>query len=236
MTGSRAIFGMSALMAGIVAGVVALSSCKDDRKPLPEVKAPTTVKGPTTAEALAKEVKESEADIKDYERIEPLGPHMIYKTPDGEIWRKYSNGLMIQVLRVGEHGTPQVGQTVAVAYKGTFPGTNKEFDHKTADDPFKFQLGKKNSVINGWTLAVSTMKPGGKIKVFIPPALAYGAAGSPPVIPPNAALVFEIELLSVTGNAVQFPTTSTAPAALPSIDSLEPRPMGPSLPETKPAQ
>jgi FKBP-type peptidyl-prolyl cis-trans isomerase FkpA len=235
MTGRRAIFGASALLAGLAVGVMALSSCKDDRtKALPQVKAPTTVKGPTKEEVLAKEANEGEVNAKDFEPIPELGPHTIYKTPDGEVWRRYKNGLMIQVLRVGEHGKPQVGQTVEVAYKGTLPGSNKEFDSKSADDPFKFQLGKKNSVIKGWTLAVSTMKPGGKIKVFIPPDLGYGARGAPGRIPPNSALIFEIELLGVTGNAVVFPTT--APATLPSIDSLQAKPMGPELPETKPAR
>jgi FKBP-type peptidyl-prolyl cis-trans isomerase len=118
-----------------------------------------------------------------------------------------------------------------VAYRGIFPGTGKEFDHATADKPFTFLLGKKNTVIKGWQLALSTMRRGGKIKVFIPPELAYGERGSPPKIPGNVALVFEIELLSVSGDPVQFP--ETAPASLPSFDF---KPMGPDLPATKPAK
>lgn len=74
---------------------------------------------------------------------------------------------------------------------------NKLFDSATQGPGFKFRLGK-GEVIKGWDIGVNGMKIGGKRRITIPSHLAYGAKGSPPAIPPNATLVFEVELKGIS--------------------------------------
>ncbi len=87
------------------------------------------------------------------------------------------------------------GKRVEVHYTGWLTdGT--QFDSSVGGAPFSFQLGA-GEVIEGWDRGVAGMKVGGKRKLTLPPELGYGARGAPPDIPPNATLVFEIELLAV---------------------------------------
>ena len=97
---------------------------------------------------------------------------------------------------VGTGKQPQPGQTAVVHYTGwTMDG--KKFDSsKDKNQPFQFPLGA-GRVIKGWDEGVATMKVGGKRILIVPPELGYGARGFPPVIPPNATLKFEVELLDV---------------------------------------
>jgi len=99
-------------------------------------------------------------------------------------------------LVVGKGTEAKSGDTVSVHYVGTL-ADGKEFDSsKKHGQPFSFQLGK-GRVIRGWDQGVAGMKVGGKRKLVIPPALAYGPGGMPPTIPPNSTLTFEVELLDV---------------------------------------
>ncbi|MCL2726466.1 MAG: FKBP-type peptidyl-prolyl cis-trans isomerase [Polyangiaceae bacterium] len=100
-------------------------------------------------------------------------------------------------LVVGKGAEAKTGDTVRVHYVGTLTD-GKEFDasRKHNPDGFTFPLGA-GRVIKGWDQGVVGMKVGGKRKLTIPPSLGYGARGAPPVIPPNATLIFEIELLEV---------------------------------------
>ena len=87
------------------------------------------------------------------------------------------------------------GKTVEVHYTGRLTdGT--QFDSSVGGAPFSFRLGA-GEVIEGWDRGVAGMKVGGKRRLTLPPELGYGAAGAPPDIPPNATLVFEVELLAV---------------------------------------
>jgi FKBP-type peptidyl-prolyl cis-trans isomerase len=89
------------------------------------------------------------------------------------------------------------GDTVHVQYTGTLMnGTKFDSSYDHGGDPFKFTLGK-GEVIKGWDQGVVGMKIGGKRRLRIPPELGYGANGSPPTIPPNAGLIFDIELVSI---------------------------------------
>ena len=142
----------------------------------------------------------------DVERIPELGLGHAIKVGD-EVWAKYSNNMMIYDVRPGSGFRPQPGQTMHVHYKGTLPD-GKVFD-QSLDKPFEFVLGT-HGIIEGWNLAVSTMQVGGKRKVYIPANLAYGAQGNLPAIQPNQDLIFEIELLSVTGKAANLPETKPA--------------------------
>ncbi|WP_313075992.1 FKBP-type peptidyl-prolyl cis-trans isomerase [Melaminivora sp.] len=104
------------------------------------------------------------------------------------------SGLVYESLKEGTGASPRATDTVRVHYRGTL-ADGKEFDssHKRGE-PTEFPL---NRVIPCWTEGVQRMKPGGKARLTCPPAIAYGARGAGGVIPPNATLTFEIELLSV---------------------------------------
>ena len=106
-----------------------------------------------------------------------------------------ASGLVYQSLKEGSGASPAASDTVRVHYRGTFPDSGKEFDSSyKRGEPTEFPL---NRVIPCWTEGVQMMKPGGKAKLTCPPAIAYGARGAGGVIPPNATLNFEIELISV---------------------------------------
>ena len=107
-----------------------------------------------------------------------------------------ASGLVIEDLVVGEGDLAEAGQHVTVHYTGWLTNGTKFDSSKDRDDPFMFGLGQ-SQVIRGWDEGVQGMKVGGKRKLTIPPELGYGARGAGGVIPPNATLVFEVELLGV---------------------------------------
>jgi FKBP-type peptidyl-prolyl cis-trans isomerase FkpA len=107
------------------------------------------------------------------------------------------SGLIYQSLKEGSGVSPRATDVVRVHYIGTFPDSGKEFDssYKShGSDGIEFSL---NQVIACWTEGVQKMKPGGKAKLTCPPSIAYGASGAGSLIPPNATLNFEVELISV---------------------------------------
>ncbi len=104
------------------------------------------------------------------------------------------SGLQYKVLAQGDGATPKADSTVEVHYRGTLvDGTEFDSSYKRGE-PAVFPV---NGVIPGWTEALQLMQEGDKWQLAIPPQLAYGERGAAPVIPPNAALVFEVELLKV---------------------------------------
>jgi FKBP-type peptidyl-prolyl cis-trans isomerase len=104
------------------------------------------------------------------------------------------SGLVITHQTVGDGAHPTATDTVVVHYHGTFPD-GKVFDSSLErGQPARFPL---NRVIRCWTEGVQLMKVGGKADLVCPPAIAYGARGAPPRIPPNATLHFEVELLEI---------------------------------------
>ena len=111
-----------------------------------------------------------------------------------------ASGLIIEDVTVGEGATAQAGNDVTVHYTGWLWENNalgSKFDSsKDRNEPFVFSLGRRN-VIAGWDEGVQGMQIGGVRKLTIPPALGYGARGAGGVIPPNATLMFEVELLEV---------------------------------------
>ncbi len=106
------------------------------------------------------------------------------------------DGLKYTDVVVGKGAVPKSGQTAVVHYTGTFPDGKKFDSSRDRHAPFEFPLGQ-HGVIPCWDEAVATMHVGGRRKLICPPGLAYGAKGYPPVIPPNATLLFDVELLGV---------------------------------------
>jgi FKBP-type peptidyl-prolyl cis-trans isomerase len=105
------------------------------------------------------------------------------------------SGVLIQDLKVGSGATATSGKLVSAHYAGRFPG-GKQFDSSyDAGAPIDFLLGT-GKVIKGWDIGIEGMRVGGKRRLTIPPELAYGALGGGP-IPPNATLVFDVELVAV---------------------------------------
>ena len=107
-----------------------------------------------------------------------------------------ASGLQIKVLVVGTGEAATVGKTAVVHYTGWLPDGTKFDSSVDRGTPFEFALGA-GRVIKGWDEGVATMNIGGKVELIIPPDLGYGAQGAGGVIPPNATLKFEVELLGL---------------------------------------
>ena len=111
-------------------------------------------------------------------------------------FQQTESGLRYQIIQEGKGEKPDAGQTVAVHYKGMFPdGT--EFDNSfKRGNPIEFPVGT-GQVISGWDEGIQLLKVGDKARFVIPSHLAYGSRGAGGVIPPNATLVFDVELMDV---------------------------------------
>jgi len=113
-----------------------------------------------------------------------------------------SSGLQIEDTKAGAGTTPKTGQTCVMHYTGWLyenGAKGKKFDSSVdRGEPFEFPIGT-GRVIKGWDEGVATMQVGGKRTLIIPPALGYGSRGAGGAIPPNATLIFEVELLGVKG-------------------------------------
>ena len=107
-----------------------------------------------------------------------------------------ASGLVYEDTVVGEGAEAKAGQQVSVHYTGWLTNGSKFDSSKDRNDPFQFPLGQGH-VIKGWDEGVQGMKSGGTRKLTSPPELGYGARGAGGVIPPNATLVFEVELLGI---------------------------------------
>ena len=124
------------------------------------------------------------------------------RTPDGRNFintqqqTNMNSDLKIEDLKVGEGAEAKEGGQVTVNYTGKLENGTKFDSSFDRNQPFSFRLGA-GQVIEGWEKGILGMKVGGERKLIIPPQMAYGSSGIPNVIPPNAILIFEVELLEV---------------------------------------
>lgn len=107
------------------------------------------------------------------------------------------SGLKYVEIKEGDGAVPQQGQTVVVHYTGTLEDGTKFDSSRDHNSPFSFKLGV-GQVIKGWDEGLSTMKVGGRRQLIIPSELGYGTRGAGGVIPPNATLIFDVELLKIS--------------------------------------
>ncbi len=120
------------------------------------------------------------------------------------------NGLQYRVLKQGQGPRPKASDVVRVHYKASYiDGTQFE---STSDKPFTTPV---TGVIPGWQEALQMMTVGSKWQIVVPPALGYGAEGAPPAIPPNSALVFELELVEIAKAEATAPGAPAAPGGTP---------------------
>jgi FKBP-type peptidyl-prolyl cis-trans isomerase len=108
----------------------------------------------------------------------------------------HSSGLQYQDLRAGEGVQVQAGDTIAVHYVGRLEDGTQFDSSIDRGEPFSLVIGT-GSVIQGWDIGVPGMKVGGIRRLIIPPDLGYGTAGVPGAIPPNATLIFEVQVLEI---------------------------------------
>ena len=167
-----------------LAGLVLVSGCagKEETPSSPAMSpiAPAPTSAGTTTDAPKEAATEPTKDAQTAEGKEVTTP----------------SGLKYVDVKVGTGESPKVGQMVSVHYTGTFP-EGKKFDSShdhPGGEPFTFDVG--GNVIKGWNEAIMTMKVGGKRKLIVPGDLAYGHEGRPG-IPPDATLLFDVELLSI---------------------------------------
>jgi len=232
---------MTIITAMLGAGLISLAGCKDNapstvKPPPPGVGVPTADAAPATATAslASNSPSETQPDYSDLEVLPKSNKGDLGPGPDGMTWLIFPTGIMTQDTKIGLGRMPDLGQTAWIAYIAKYADTHKECDRITKENPTKFRVGSTKE-IRGLSLGILGMKTGGKRRIYIPANLAYGQHGDPTHhIAPNQALIYDVELLSVTGDPIILPAKN----ANNMFDNLlgPALPPGPKPPATRPAK
>uniref|UniRef100_A0A1B0CAA1 FK506-binding protein n=1 Tax=Lutzomyia longipalpis TaxID=7200 RepID=A0A1B0CAA1_LUTLO len=173
-----------------------------DEEPQPQKKAKLDVKqngleNGTAQPKSKKELKKQKKQEAQQKKDKPEGQQKQQQQQQkGGKKQVLQGGVVIEDLKVGDGPEAKSKQKVSVFYEGRLKSNNKVFDSCKSGNGFKFTIGR-GEVIRGWEVGVAGMKVGSKRRITCPPQMAYGAKGSPPVIPPNSTLVFDVELRQV---------------------------------------
>lgn len=147
----------------------------------------------TSTPAKAKQIKEEKSASKESKKKNKQEEQQKPKLKKQVL----KGGVIVEDLKEGQGEVAKPGKFVHVYYEGRLKDTKKMFDSTTKGPGFSFRIGK-GEVIKGWDVGIAGMKVGGKRRITCPPNAGYGLKGSPPVIPPNSTLVFEVELRKIT--------------------------------------
>lgn len=142
--------------------------------------------------AAEKKIKKDKKDKKEKKKDEQQKQQQ--QKAGGE--KVLSGGVKIEDVRIGNGPEAKTGKRVSVYYEGRLKSNNKVFDSLKQGAGLKFGIGR-GEVIKGWDIGIAGMKVGGRRRITCPPNMAYGSRGSPPMIPPNSTLVFDVELKGV---------------------------------------
>ena len=180
------------LVVVVICGIVIVMSQLTAQPPQTSDASPIPTPQTTVSESPVTEPTATAAPV-----TQSLKPDMNAMSDSNSDYITTPSGLQYRDLEVGTGETPQTGQTVTVHYTGTLTDGTKFDSSLDRGQPFSFLIGK-GQVIKGWDEGVGSMKVGGIRELVIPPDLGYGASGAGGVIPPNATLKFEVELLGVS--------------------------------------
>jgi peptidylprolyl isomerase len=134
----------------------------------------------------------------------PAGDFDVYGSGGQGAFETTDSGLQIDIIEQGDGAVPQAGELVSVHYTGWLTDGTQFDSSIERGQPISFPLGQ-GGVIPGWDEGISLLNEGGKARLVIPPDLAYGAAGAGGVIPPDATLVFDVELVGIRAGAPEEP-------------------------------
>jgi peptidylprolyl isomerase len=159
--------------------------------PAPEAIAAAGDPTPSEVTEVTEVTQVAQADL-----LKPQAPRIVSKQKQGETVITTDSGLQYVDLEVGTGASPQPGQTVVVHYTGTLEDGTQFDSSRDRNRPFQFKIGV-GQVIKGWDEGVMSMQVGGRRKLIIPAELGYGSRGAGGVIPPNATLIFDVELIRI---------------------------------------